>query len=102
MDLVEVWGWGRGSGVCCCSCVCVHVNVCVCVCVCLCLCLCEEYCSTERDPGERQVLYVHAESLTSSAGDQGEFSVGHLSIGKITALRVDNVIGEMQLHAHVF
>ena len=78
--------------------------MCVCVCVRACACTSED-CSTERDPRERQGLNVHAESLTSSAGDQRDCSVGHLSIGKFTAftaLRVDNVIGEMQLHAHVF
>ena len=75
--------------------------MCVCVCVRACACTSED-CSTERDPRERQGLNVHAESLTSSAGDQGDCSVGHLSIGKFTALRVDNVIGEMQLQAHVF
>jgi hypothetical protein len=74
----------------------------VCVCVCVCVFVRQKYCSTERDPRERQGLNLHAESLKSSAGDQGDCSVGHLSIGKITAVRVDNVIGEMQLHAHVF
>ena len=54
------------------------------------------------DSRGREGLNLHAESLKSSAGDQGDCSVGHLSIGKITAVRVDNVIGEMQLHAHVF
>ena len=63
------------------------------------MCVCVT--STERDPRERQGLNVHAECLTSSAGS-GECSVRNVSIGQIPTLRVDNAIGEMQLHANVF